>query len=596
MFDLSLDTREPGAIGVGGVPEGHDARVLAAIAGNQTSGPLLHIAVDDSRAARLAEILGFFAQDLTTVILPAWDCLPYDRVSPNQEIVSRRIASLEQMASLAAGSKPSIVIATINAALQRLPAKDGLATSQFSIVGGERLDLDALQGFLAKNGYSRTQTAREGGEYAIRGDIVDLFPPGAEEPCRIDLFGDEVERIRLFDALSQRTSGAVERIDLSAMGELFLDEVSIERFRASYRRQFGAVTDDDPLYEAVSAGRRYAGMEHWLPLFHDSLETIFDYLPGAPISLDPQIDQARAERLAQIADFHEARLTLQEVERKAKAPIYKPLPPDALYLTEDEWQQRIGDRPVAALSPFAPSPGSGSLDAGGRGGRDFADARNAPEGSLYDAVRVHVASLKRDGRSVLIAGYTLGARDRLAGLLREHGLWEVETAEGLSDAGALEAKRVAAVVLPIEHGFVAPDLAVITETDILGDRLTRQPKRRRKAEQFIAEVSALASGDHVVHVEHGVGRYEGLETLSVGGAAHDFVKLIYAENAKLFVPVENIEVLSRYGSDDVVVTLDRLGGAAWQARKSRVKKQLKDMADALMAIAAARELDQGEVI
>jgi len=597
MFELKLDVRQAGVVSIGGAPEGHDARVLAALAGNLDDTPLLHIAVDDSRAARLAEVIGFFAPDLPVIVLPAWDCLPYDRVSPNPQVVAQRISALGAIATQLQKAGPAIVITTINAALQRLPARDVLAVSHFSLKAGTRLEMDALQAFLARNGYSRTQTVREWGEFAIRGDIVDLFPPGADEPCRIDLFGDEIERIRVFDVLSQRTTGAVDLLDLSAMGELFLDQASIERFRTGYRRQFGAVTDGDPLYEAVSAGRRYTGMEHWLPLFHDGLETIFDHLPDAPISLDPQIDQARDARLTQIADFHDARLTMQSAERKAKAPIYKPLPVDALYLTEVQWKERLGERSVATLSPFAPPPSSaGTIDARGRGGRDFTDARNAPEGSLYDAVRAHVASLKRDGRSVLIAGYTKGARDRLAGLLREHGLWEVETVDGLSDAGSLEDRRVASIVLPIEHGFVAPDLAVITETDILGDRLTRQPKRKRKAEQFIAEVSALASGDHVVHVEHGVGRYEGLETLTAGGAAHDFVKLIYAENAKLFVPVENIEVLSRYGSDDIVVNLDRLGGAAWQARKSRVKKRLKDMAAALMVIAAAREVKNGEVI
>ncbi|MEM8588396.1 MAG: transcription-repair coupling factor [Pseudomonadota bacterium] len=598
MFDLKLDTRQAGPIAVGGAPEGHDARVLAAIAGNLSDTPLLHVAVDDSRAARLAELIGFFAPDLPVVVLPAWDCLPYDRVSPNPQIIARRVSALGQIAAHQAASQGSLlVITTINAAVQRLPTRDSLASSHFTVAVADRLDLDALQLFLAKNGYSRTQTVREWGEFAMRGDIIDLFPPGADEPCRIDLFGDDVERLRTFDALSQRTSGTIDRLDLLAMGELFLDEASIERFRAGYRRQFGAVTDDDPLYEAVSAGRRYAGMEHWLPLFHEAMETIFDHLPSAPVSLDPQIDQAREARLVQIADFHEARLTLQATERKAKAPVYKPLPPDALYLTADEWQRHLAERPVAMLSPFAPPPGAkGAIDARGRGGRDFTDARNAPEGSLYDAVRVHVASLKRDGRSVLIAGYTRGARDRLAGLLRDHGLWEVEAVDALADVGSLDSQRVASVVLPIEHGFVAPDLAVITETDILGDRLTRQPKQRRKAEKFIAEISALSEGDYVVHVEHGVGRYEGLDTLDVGGAAHDFVRLIYAENAKLFVPVENIEVLSRYGSDDTIVQLDRLGGAAWQARKSRVKKRLKDMADALMGVAAARELRKGEVI
>jgi len=594
-FDLDLSTGPARRLTIGGVPEGHDARVLGEVV--DRGGLHLHVATDDARAARLAELVGFFAPGLPVTLLPAWDCLPYDRVSPHPEIVARRVSAMVAISRAAAAGGPHLVVTTVNALLQRLPSRAVITASHFSTRVGGAVDIAALSEFLVANGYGRTDTVREPGEFAVRGGIVDLFPPGFDEPVRLDLFGDEVERIRRFDPISQRTTGEEQSVDLLPMGEFFLDPPSIARFRAGYREAFGAVTGEDPLYEAVSEGRRYAGMEHWLPLFHETLETVFDYVGAAPVTLDPQIEQARDMRLTQIADFHEARQSIQETGRKGSSAVYKPLPPDRLYLGLEEWETALAARVVAAFSPFAMAAESaGGVDAQGRRGRDFAEARTAPDQNLYDVVRAHVAALRTGGRRVIVAGYTEGARDRLASLLGEHGLQGLTRVADWPGFGALDTRLVGSAVLPVEHGFTAPDLAIITETDILGDRLTRPSRRKRRADQFISEVSALSTGDLVVHMEHGVGRYDGLETLTVGGAPHDCLKLIYADNAKLYLPVENIEVLSRFGSEDAGAQLDKLGGAAWQARKAKVKQRLKDMADELMRIAAARELRDIEAI
>ncbi|MFE0754911.1 transcription-repair coupling factor [Inquilinus sp. NPDC058860] len=573
---------------IGGVPQGQDARLIAELARKAGDKGLLHVASDDARLPALEAALAFFAPDLAVVVLPPWDCLPYDRVSPNPETVAERVDALTRLLLPREPGRAFVVLTTIGAAMQRVPPRDAFAEASLSVAPGQRVDLEGLQAFLARNGYVRAQTVREPGEFAVRGGIVDLFPPGTEEPLRLDLFGDELEKIRRFDPMSQRTTGEVERITLKPMGEVFLDSASIARFRSGYRELFGAINDDDPLYEAVSAGRKQAGMEHWLPLFHDHLDTVFDYLPDASVTLDHQLEQARDQRLAQIADFYEARLTHQAAQKKAKGVPYRPIPPDRLYLDVAEWDTCLAGRPVADFSPFAPP--EGGTDAGGRRGHDFAEARANPEVNLYAAVRNHIGELKTAGKRVLIAGYTPGARDRLRSMLSEQGRADFAVAESWAGVEKTNPASAVMVVLPLEHGFAAPDLAVITEQDILGDRLTRPQKKRRKSEQFIAEVSALAAGDIVVHQDHGIGRYEGLETLTVGGAAHDCLRIVYDGGDKLFVPVENIEVLSRYGSGDMAVQLDKLGGAGWQARKARVKKRLKDMAEELMRIAAARAL------
>lgn len=588
MSTLDLKPGRPVRRLVGGAPEGQDARILANLAAVAGSAGLLHVATDDARAARLAEAVAFFAPAVDVVVFPAWDCLPYDRVSPNPDIVSRRIDALGRLLTPPTG--PRLCITTVNAVVQRVMPRGSLADSTFGARKGGRVDVDRLQAFLATNGYVRAQTVREPGEFAIRGGIIDLFPPGTDEPLRLDLFGDELEGVRAFDPMSQRTTEARDGFVLRPMAEVFLDEASIARFRAGYREQFGAVLDDDPLYEAVSAGRRYGGVEHWMPLFHARLDTLFDYLPEAPVTLDEQAEPAADDRFAQIVDFHGSRKAFQAVERKSNVPVYKPLPPQHLYLDRAAFDGILARRPVGILSPFAPAEGSGGFDADGRRGHDFADARARPDVNVFDAVKAHIAEIQRDGKRVIVAGTSTGARDRLLSVLHGHGIEAVKPADTHDEVRRLPRGTAGAVVLSIERGFEASDLVVITEQDILGDRLSRPARKRRRAANFIAELSSLNPGDYVVHVDHGIGRFDGLETLVVGGAPHDCLRIVYEGGDKLFLPVENLELLSRYGSEDTAAQLDKLGGVGWQNRKARVKRKLKDMAEALLKIAAERQV------
>ncbi|MEM6491127.1 MAG: transcription-repair coupling factor, partial [Pseudomonadota bacterium] len=261
----------------------------------------------------------------------------------------------------------------------------------------------------------------------------------------------------------------------------------------------------------------------------------------------------------------------------------------------DEWAELLDDRCAASLSPHAPAPGANAIDAHGRPGLDFAPARQRPDENPYDAFADAAAAARREGRRAILAATSDGARDRLVGVLREHGLDAAFAAQDWPSAAAADAGPPV-VTFPAERGFKAPDLLVVTEQDLLGDRLVRRAKRRRKADAFIADVSTLAEGDYVVHLDHGVGRYDGLQPIDVGGAPHDCLKLAYHGGDTLYVPVENLEVLSRYGSADAEAALDRLGGAAWQGRKAKAKKRLRDMAEALMKIAAARALREGRAV
>jgi len=596
LGDLARSLAErPRPVTLYGAPEGYEAAVIGDLVAEGHVLPWLHVCRDDGRMARFAAALAFFHPELDALTFPAWDCLPYDRVSPNSEIVSRRIDTLTRLAT-GGGDTPLVVLTTVNALIQRVPPRSLFDGRVLILRPGGRIGLDRLQSFFRNNGYIRTDTVREAGEFAVRGGIVDLYPAGAAEPLRLDFFGDTLESIRSFDPLTQRSTGKLDQAALRPVSEVLLDDAAIRRFRSRYREQFGATGTDDPLYESVSAGRRYVGMEHWLPFYYEQLETLFDYLPGAGVSFDHQADEVRDHRLEAIADFYAARHSVTWATR-AGAPIYRPVRPAQLYLDNLEWQAGLRGRTVVRLSPFAsPQVDGDQFDAGARPARNFAAERTDPNVVLFEAVRDYLEAERKSGRKTAVAAFSEGSAERLLSVLRERGVSDLRR---IADGDALAKLPLTAVglaVLPVEQGFATEAFVLLGEQDILGDRLARVPRRRRNLDQFIAEVNNLSPGDLVVHADHGIGRYEALETIDVAGAPHDCLRVLYAGDDKLFVPVENIEVLSRFGSEDAGVQLDRLGGVAWQSRKARVKKRIRDIAGELIRVAAERQLRPGDVV
>jgi transcription-repair coupling factor (superfamily II helicase) len=387
-------------------PPGVDALALAEMLREAPGRRWLHVALDDAQAARMVGCLAFFAPEVESLLFPAWDCLPYDRVSPHRDIVARRLdvlTRLMQPAGPQEPGRPQVVVTTVNALLQRVPAPEALEGRVMLLQAGGSLPAERLNGFFAENGYYRVETVGEPGEFAVRGGIVDVFPPGQEQPVRLDFFGDDLESLRLFDPLTQRTTGTVERLALKPVSEVILEPAAIERFRTRYRETFGAVRDD-PLYEAVSAARVHPGMEHWLPLFHARLVTLLDYLPEAGVTVDYQAAEAREARLETIRDFHQARRDL-EGGGDSGGWIYKALDPSALYLDAEEWERGLAARPGGQFSPFAAPEGPALRDAGGRPGLDYAEQRAAlqsggTQGQVYDAVGADIGRELAAGRRV----------------------------------------------------------------------------------------------------------------------------------------------------------------------------------------------------
>ncbi|MGE3145674.1 MAG: transcription-repair coupling factor, partial [Pseudorhodoplanes sp.] len=425
MSGHPADFLRPGrAVTLAHVADGAEGLVLSDLARGvaaRKDAPAISLAVvcrDGPRMAALSRGLAFFAPDLDVLECPAWDCLPYDRVSPHPGVMAQRMTTLSRLAHVEGRDKPSILLTTVNAILQRVPPRNRIASQSLSAAPGNVLPMQRVISWLDLNGYLRASTVREPGEYAVRGGILDLFPPGLGDPVRFDFFGDQLESIRAFDAETQRTSGELRALDLVPAAEFQITSETISKFRTGYVAAFGAPARDDQLYEAVSEGRRHPGMEHWLPLFHERMDTLLDYVPGSPLAFEALADEAARERFAQIADYYEARRNPLD---KSGAP-YHPLPPDKLYLPETEWTQRLGQRAIARLTPFDVPAAPDVIDAGVRPGKNFAAERAQPDANVFEALRAHVHALQGARKRVIVALWSEGARERMGHVLADHKL------------------------------------------------------------------------------------------------------------------------------------------------------------------------------
>ena len=573
------------------VADGYDALLLSDFCTQNSD--ILYIVSDGVELARTADLLQYIRPELKVLRFPAWDTVPYDRVSPNINIVAERIATLSELAYNPVPKEPRVVISSIGAILQKLPPAKIFLNSLRELRGGDVLKFNDFMHYLSINGYIRVEQVFEPGEYAVRGDIIDIFPVGTNDPLRIDLFDEEIERIRTFDVMNQRTTGEIDKYTFRIMSEVVLDNNTIKCFRSKYREAFGAAFNEDELYSSISEGKKYIGMENWLPFFYEeSLGGIFDYLPAAKIILGKNIDEALNAKTESIADYYQARLEALQIKSATEIDTYRPIKPELLYYTAAELNNRFNKKAPLRFSAMSLPDADKIINCNVIPVRNFSSSNNIAAGQVYTDLNSYLqenSDLKR-----IIACYSEGSRERITSLLSEYGANNLTLADSWQEAIKKAENKVVLIIIPLAHGFKGDGFLLISEQDILGERQNRRHTKKITSKDFIADVSSLNIGDLVVHIEHGVGRFMGLENLVAGGAPHDCLKIIYANDDKLFVPVENINVLSRYGADAENVHLDVLGGAAWQAKKAKAKQKIRDIAEKLIKIAAERQLKKAD--
>lgn len=576
----------PSSRKLGGVPQGYQPFILDELFTKHQKS-IVFVSSTEEHLYNLQQQLNVINPNLPTLVFPGWDCLPYDRVSPSLDVVTTR---LETLTKLIEKTTPVCILTSISAFTQRLSPRLSLLGESLSFETGATLPREKLLKELADKGYSRRETVYEAGDYAVRGSILDLFPTGTSYPIRVDFFGDTIESLRTFDPLSQKTIEKIEKIELKPVHEILLNNSTIVQFRHHYRELFGSSKDDvykDPLFSSISERRTYAGMEHWLPLFYERCESLLDYIPSSLLAFDHQVEESFQHRQESIRDYYLARLN----------PVigdghYRPIPPELLYWTKEEWSDLKTKHEYFSLSPYV-SPDM--TDKGGRLPPDFTAIRQSSHEKLFDTVCENILNHQNEGRKAIITSHTDGSRQRLEAVLREHGIKRILPVTKWPDPKA-DPKAVYSLTIPFEQGFITPDWLVLTEQDILGDRITRPTRKKKKTDTFFLEANQLATNDLIVHREHGIGRYLGLETITIDNSAHDCLCLLYDGGDKLFLPVENIDAITRYGNDSSLAQLDKLGSSAWQHRKAKVKKRIRVIAEYLIRLAAERALHEGSVL
>lgn len=556
---------------------------------------LLCILSDGISIRQTHDILSFIEPNVDVLVFPNWDTVPYDRVSPNTNIVSKRIETLSKLVLESGTKNKRIILTSIGACLQKLPPKSVFFNARKTIKVGDKLSFDEFVHYVSINGYLRVEQVMEAGEYAVRGDIIDIYPSGGNKPIRIDLFDDEIERIRIFEVETQRSIGELKFYNFDSANEVVLDKNSIKCFRSKYREAFGASGLKDEIYESISEAKKYIGMENWLPFFfEDNLPSLFDYVPNANVVLGIDVENALNAKIDAIIDHYNARNEALQIKDTSEIDRYRPVNPNLMFLEKDEFLSLVKKRNYVSISNMIFPDGDNFVNYGAVPQKNFATLKNINALSVYQDLGMFFDINKNKKR--IVCCYTEGSMDRMHNLFVENGIKNLHISASFDDAVKMAEKgKIVLVLMDIQHGFCDDDFFIVSEQDIWGERKNIRATKKISAENLIADISSLNVGEYVVHIEHGIARFEGLENIVTDGIAHDCLKLIYAKGDKLYVPVENIDVISRYGSEDSDVVLDVLGGTAWEAKKAKVKEKIKDIAEKLIKIAATRKMKNAEI-
>jgi transcription-repair coupling factor (superfamily II helicase) len=525
---------------------------------------------------RAKKLLDFFKPEMVKVLtFPAWDCLPYDRISPSKSVMAERLHTLMTLSG--AKKQNHCVITTISALLQKLPPPTTFQNRSLEVSVGKTLPPNTLQTFFQNNGYEQAEIVTSTGHYAIRGNLIDVYPPGEKLPLRFDLFGDEIESIKSFDPETQRTIESLASLTLLPTTEVFLTKSSQEFFREQYRKNFGVEATKDPLYEAVSSNRPFAGQEHWLPYFYPSMTDLLTYTGPSTIFMPLDAPDIAKTYQDQVEDHFQARKlsgsNLQE------GSTYRPIPPADFYYDWDHIQRSIQACAHLAYTPLNHPDGTpGNYD-------PPVDLYHVPKDKTRDQVLGQ--HLKHSKKTTIIMVGSKGYYPTIQEYVKHHVSLPVQEVSSFHDIQKQQGIFLTQCLLT--EGFQGKDIEVLSGDYLLGRSLQSKQRRSRKKGTTLFEVLNFQPGELLVHRDYGVGKYLGLHALSINDKTHDCLKMEYDQKDTLYVPVENMEVLSFYGANNDTIILDRLGGKQWDIKKARAKKRIEDIADKLIKLAAERQ-------
>lgn len=550
--------------------------------------PIIYVTVNDQKAKQSYDILKTMLKTHQIYCFPAWDTLPYDRISPNVQITSERLKILSDLSHSSdnKSNKKIIIVTTVSALLTKLIPKQIIYDNYLEIKKGDILTQDTISKFLVSNSYHRVDTVNDPGEFSIKGSLFDIFPLGCQNPARIDFFGDKIDVIKEFDPITQITTKKINAIKLMPANEVILNDQYIETFKINYRNLFNVNYSEDLLYESISMKRQFIGMEHWLPLFYNQLDTLTDYIDNPAIICDKLFVDSSMERQQAIQDYYNTRKKLTHDKGET---IYNPVPPESLYLSKDDLTNLQNSYEFITLSNFAKTTGYAVESNISTVPNFFLDSKNNKI-PVFELLKNFLLSQHKE-KNIIITAHSDSALQRLQEILQHYEFDCIIQ----KDFSTITNSLINLIKLPLESGFITQENVFISEQDLLGTKVIRTENKRKKAEKLILEAGSLSIGEYIVHKEHGIGQFIGLKTIKVSSIEHDFITLEYSGGDKLYVPVENLELVTRYGSNQEIVKLDKLGSSNFQHRKAKLKKRIKDIAADLIKIASQREAKKGYI-
>ncbi|MGB4191820.1 MAG: transcription-repair coupling factor [Rickettsiales bacterium] len=550
----------------------------------KNSNKILFICNGDADLELITKQINFFNSELNIVTLPSWDCSNYEKISPNISNLNERINSLNSLSNF--GSKNLILVTTINSLIQLLPPKDLFLTHAKIIKVGDLVEREELLLSLISLSFRRVEVASEPGDFAVRGSIIDIIAK-ENEGWRLDFFGNKLEKIRIFDPMTQISSNVIEEIRILPSSEVILNQETIESFCYNFQHSFGSAATEHPMYEAIKNGRKYPGMEHYLPLFYKELSSIFDYFVPDLILFDSNWEKEFYLKLQNIQEHYKIRKELL-LNRFQDEVIYYPISPEKLWLDQESIINKLERYQQIKCHSFDIDSANG-VDLKLKSIDNFDLISRSKKVSAFDLLKEYRDKAKK---KIIIACNSEGSLQRIKSILENYNIHWYHL-KNFSEYKNLSIKTIGVTILNLEAGYSYEDFAIISEQDLLGKKIARKSSSK-DLDHLMAEINNLQIGEYIVHKNHGIGLFSGLEAIKAAGMNHDCLKIIYDNDDILYLPVENFDLLSRYGSSEDHVRLDKLGGHSWQSRKAKLKEKLKEIAAELVKTAALRASREGE--
>lgn len=570
------------------IPEDSHAFLASEISHNFSHNDLVFIAQNDAEMELIQKQLRFFAPKVEVLNFYAWDCLPYDRASPKPLILANRVKTLYRLATRPS-DKRFFIITSVNSLLQKTIPATQINDLGLYLQIGSKISLDQITQFLTAKGYSREDCANNVGEFAVRGGIIDIVMQQAMDLIgyRIDFFGNEVESIKIFDPITQITQEAVNSLEILPASEVIMSKKTVESFRHKYRADFGASIDDQ-LYGAISESRTYSGMEHWLPFFYEeNLVSFFDYLKKPVTFFSDKIFSFSKHRQELINEYYQARLDEMKIK---DGTIYNPIKPDLLYFSAEEFKENIEKTISVEFKQFdSEEKNKRILDLEIKPVPDFALAGRTNQKDPIELLKEFIDTQKKLALACLSESF----KERISKIFPDYQI-PTQEIENFADLKNVKTGKAALFVMPTHFGFYTSDFMLVGEQALFGEKIIRK-KSKAASQRLIEEGLSIALGELVVHRDHGIGKFDGIHTITAGGVKTDMVKILYGAGDTLFVPVDDINLITRYGAENPLIQLDRLGVAAWKNRKEKVRKRIKVAAEELLKIAAARHLKRAPI-